>query len=548
MTERAATAYDNRIYTADWRDWQDPDLPEWMHPIDHLIGRHVAAGNGDRIAIRSREAVLTYAELAQKVALFAGALGTAGARPGERLLMFGNDSVEFVCLWLGAIQFGVVPVVISDLYKSPELNYFLTDTGAATLFIDEEQLAKLTDEAAALPHSLNNVIVRGAAGEMPDKRIAIHSLDALLAASAPADDHWRWHSNDICYMFYSGGTTGRAKGITHLTHDFWLIPARQGAFWSFSSDDVVYATSRKYFTHGLWPGLLIPLAAGASMVLDRRPLNAGLICDLIAEHRVTKLISVPTILKMLTSHARGASSPPDFSTVSLVISASEKISPEVFESFHGIFGVEILDSIGSSEVTYEWIANRPEEMKRGSLGKPVFGYEIRLVDNEGHDVTEPGAVGEAWVRSRTACMFYWRKYDQSRATFIGGWTRTGDNLSFDEDGFFWFAGRENDVFKVKGLWVSPIEIEAAIAAHPAVLEAAVVSYTGDDGLTSARCYLVPDGQVSDPDVFFAELSAAVQPLGGYKVPAEFRIVSHLPRTTLSKVDRRYLRENPDFRG
>lgn len=548
MFEQAETPYDHLIYSKAWRDWRDPDLPEWMHPVDHLVGRHVAAGDGDRIAIHSSEGTLTYADLDQKVAQFAGVIAAAGARPGERLLMFGTDSTDFVCLWLGAIRYGVTPVVVSDLYKAAELTYFLTDTGAATLFIDEEQLAKLAETSTLLPGSLHQIIVRGTAGLAPDPRIAVYSLEILLAARTSAGDHWNWHSNDVCYMFYSGGTTGRAKGITHLAYDFWLVSARHGAFWSYTRDDVVYATSRKYFTHGLWPGVLIPLSAGASFVLDRRPADAGVILDLIAQHRVTKLISVPTILKMLISHAHELKSPPDFSSVSLVISASEKISPEVFENFRNLFGIDILDSIGSSEVTYEWIANRPEETKQGSLGKPVFGYEIRLVNNKGHDVTDPGVAGEAWVRSRTSSLFYWRKYEQSRETFIGGWTRTGDNLSFDEDGFFWFSGRQNDVFKVKGLWISPIEIEAAVAAHPLVNEAAVVSYTGAGGLTAARCYLVPEEPIADPSALFEELRAAIHPLGGYKVPAEFRIVPRLPRTTLSKIDRRYLRENPDFNG
>jgi len=547
MNDRAETPVDHLIYSADWRNWRDPEVPDWLHPVEHLLGRHLAAGRGDRVALHTEAGPVTYAALDRQVAQFAGVLAGVGANPGERLLLFATDSVEFVGIWLGAIRAGIIPVVVSDLYKAGDLHYFLTDTGATTLFIDAEQLDKL-GAAGALPPTLRRVIVRGPAPAGREGAPPIHALDDLLGQHAPAAEHWTWHANDICYMFYSGGTTGRAKGITHLAHDFWLIPARQTAFWSYRPEDVVYATSRKYFTHGLWPGVLIPLAAGAALILDRRPLDAGLVCDLVARHRVTKLITVPTILKMLINHARGAGTPPDFGSVSLVISASEKISPEIFEDFHHLFGTEILDSIGSSEVTYEWIANRPEEMKRGSLGKPVFGCEIRLVDSAGRDVTEPGIAGEAWVRSRTACLFYWRKHDQTRRTFIGDWVRTGDNLRFDEDGFFWFAGREDDVFKVKGLWVSPLEIEAAVAAHPAVYEAAVVSTAGAQGLTAARCFLVLHDPVADEAALFDELRALVRPLGGYKVPSEFRIVPRLPRTTLSKIDRRHLRTHPDYAG
>ena len=292
-------------------------------------------------------------------------------------------------------------------------------------------------------------------------------------------------------MFYSGGTTGTAKGITHLAHDFVLIPERHGHFWEYTPDDVVFATSKKYFTHGLWPGVLIPLYWGATVVLDRRPPTPDVVLATLRDQRVTKLITVPTVLKNVIEHLTqtkrtGADFPRSTSSSARPRRCRRKCS----SASHKLTGVEIFNSIGSSEITYEWIANRQKAFKRGSLGKPVFGYEVRLVDDDGHDVTEPDVPGEAWIRSKTACFYYWRKYDKSRETFIGGWTRTGDHLQFDADGFFWFSGRANDLFKVKGLWVTPIEIEAVLTAHPAVREAAVVPFADRDGLTKPRAYLV----------------------------------------------------------
>jgi benzoate-CoA ligase len=231
-----------------------------------------------------------------------------------------------------------------------------------------------------------------------------------------------------------------------------------------------------------------------------------------------------------------------FPALQLVISASEKMPPEMFDRFYQFTGVELFDSIGSSEITYEWIANRPKDFKRGSLGKPVFGYEIRLVSAEGEDVTEPNVEGEAWVKSRTACFYYWRKYDKSRETFFGDWTRTGDMLTFDEDGFFWFAGRNNDLFKVKGLWVSPIEIEAALTRHAAVREAAVVSFDDEDGLTKPRAFPVLRESFSPTPELIQELKQSVAALGSYMIPASFRFIDQLPRTTLLKIDRKSLRE------
>ena len=219
--------------------------------------------------------------------------------------------------------------------------------------------------------------------------------------------------------------------------------------------------------------------------------------------------------------------------------------PEMFKRFHKLTGVELFDSIGSSEITYEWIANRQKAFKRGSLGKPVFGYEVRLVDDNGHDVTEPDVSGEAWIRSKTACFYYWRKYDKSREAFIGGWTRTGDHLQFDADGFFWFSGRANDLFKVKGLWVTPIEIEAVLTAHPAVREAAVVPFADRNGLTKPRAYLVLRDGFQRNQKLFDELCEAVRSLGSYKFRKSFKCIDQLPRTTLMKIDRRALRDRPE---
>ncbi len=205
------------------------------------------------------------------------------------------------------------------------------------------------------------------------------------------------------------------------------------------------------------------------------------------------------------------------------------------------FGIEMHDSIGSSEISYEWISNGPSDFKRGSLGRPVYGCEVKLVDPDGKEVRTPNVPGECMIKSKTACFFYWRKYDKSRETFVGDWARTGDNLYFDEDGYFWFSSRENDVFKVSGLWVSPTDIEAALNDHPAVLETAVIGFEDEQGLTKPKAFVVlregfsPSGQLID------ELKAQVRPLGGYKVPAVIEILKELPRTTLMKIDRKALR-------
>lgn len=541
--DRVPTPFDDKIYSPQWRAWRDPDVPEWIDPIDALIGRHLGTAAETRTALLVDGEPVSYRALADHIVRYAGALAALGVAPEQRLLLFGTDSLDYVAIWLAAVRLGAVPAVVSDLYKAKDLLYFVTDTAARTLFLDAEQLPKLIEVADGLPGSLKTIIVRGDASGVAARcpRQTVVGLQAALATSLPTEPHRR-HANDVTYMFYSGGTTGTAKGITHLAHDFLIVPARHGALWEYSNADVVYATSKKYFTHGIWPGLLIPLHWGATAVLDRRAPTPEVVMANLRRYGVTKLVTVPTVLKNMIEHLTKTGEAAACPNLRFVVSASEKMPPEMFEQFHRLFGVELHDSIGSSEITYEWIVNTPKVFKRGSLGKPVYGCEVRLIAPDGSDVTEPNVPGECWIKSRTACFFYWRKYERSRKTFIGDWTRTGDNLYFDEDGFFWFSGRNNDLFKVKGLWVSPLDIEAALTAHRAVREAAVVPFTDRDGLTKPRAYIVlRDGHAQSPELI-EELRAAVAPLGSYKIPEVFTVVEELPRTTLMKIDRRALRE------
>ncbi len=543
--DRAPTPYDDKIYSAEWRAWRDPKIPDWIDPVGVLLDRHTGSAIEAKSAIIAEGNAVSYGELRHLVRKYAGALSSIGVVPESRLLLFGTDSLDYVATWLGSVHCGAVPVVVSDLYKQKDLLYFLIDTAVRLLLIDSEQLPKLIEIAAELPSTLKTILVRGELSPEIKRhfpRQTVFGLPMVVAGAADLNAPYIRHANDVTYMFYSGGTTGTAKGITHLAHDFVLVPERQGQFWQYKSDDVVFATSKKYFTHGLWPGVLVPLYWGATVVLERRPSTPEVVLATLRERNVSKLITVPTVLKNVIEHVSLSKEATRFPALKFVVSASEKMPPEMFERFHKLFGVELFDSIGSSEITYEWIANRPKSFKRGSLGKPVFGYEVRLVGADGQDVTAANVPGEAWIRSRTACFYYWRKYDKSRETFVGEWARTGDHLHFDEDGFFWFSGRANDLFKVKGLWISPLEIEAALTRHPAIREAAVVPFTDADGLTKPKAYLVLREGFQKGEQLFAELRAAIVPLGSYMIPAAFSFLDQLPRTTLLKIDRRALRD------
>jgi benzoate-CoA ligase len=534
--------YRDRIYSADWKAYKDPAVPEYVSPTAVLLDKHMDTPAAAKTGLIVDTDGYSYETLLRHVCRAAAGLTALNIEIGSRMLMFGTDSLEYVATWLGAIRAGIVPVVISDAYKAANLLYFIRDTAAKTLFIDEEQLDKLNGIAADLPWSLKTVIVRGDTAKAPESGDR-HTLNHIEMVEGQPDSFppVLLHRNDITYMFYSGGTTGTAKGITHLAHDFHLCAPRHGPFLEYTADDVVHATSKKYFTHGLWPGLLIPFFYGATAVISRLQPTAENVVGVIERTKPTKLITVPTIIKNVLLFAE-TERVPDLSSLGVVTSASEKMPPEIFERFHELFGLEILDSIGSSEITYEWIANRPKEFRRGSLGKPVFGFEVRLIDADGNEIATPNTDGQACIKSVTTCFFYWRKYEKTRDTFVGEWARTGDTMYFDEDGFFWFSGRSDDVFKVKGLWLSPIEVEAAITENPVVLEAAVVSYDDSDGLTKPKAFVVLKPGNAPSEALTEELRAGVRRIGGYKVPEEIEYLDALPRTTLMKIDRRALRE------
>ncbi|MFC5384770.1 benzoate-CoA ligase family protein [Aquamicrobium segne] len=532
------------IYSEAWREWSDPEIPDYISPTQLMLDRHIDNGLQDKTAIIVDGVRVSYGELLAETCRVANSLIGLGLPRESRVLVSANDSLQTIAIWLGAIRAGLIPVSISDLYKPDMFLYFIEDTGARAVYIDPAQLPKLRALQERLPVTLEKVIVNGATDDAgPIGAVEVLSYPDLVAGHFPQMRSVELHANDMAYMFYSGGTTGTPKGIVHLAHDFILVPERHGFWWYYNQDDVVFATSKKYFTHGLWPGVLIPLYFGATIILSSGPATPAVVTELIETFRPTKLITVPTIIKLLLAYFDEIGLSPDFSSLQAVYTASEKMPPEIFEKWHARFGHELMDSIGSSEVTYEWIANRPSDFRRGSLGRPLVGVEIRLVDDNGKDITQPDTPGECLVKSRTACLFYWRKFDQTKAIFQGEWVHTGDQLQFDSDGYFWFAGRSNDVFKVKGMWVSPIEIEAAITSDHRVQEAAAICVEDGEGFSRVKAFVVLRKDVGGDEKLVAELKARVRAdAGGYKVPDTIEFVAELPRTPLQKIDRKTLRE------
>lgn len=482
----------------------------------------------------------TYEDLHARVCKASNALLSLGLDYDSRVLLFASDSIESVCVWLGAIRAGIGPVWVSPLCKADELTYFIRDTACKALFIDESQRIKLSAKND-LPETLRSIIVNGGnTGEYL-------SYDELVGSQKPEFRSIQKHKDDICYFFYSGGTTGRAKCIVHATSDFVLVPDRHTKFLGWTENDVHYDTSPKVHTHGLWPGVLIPLHNGATCVLSGKKTSIDEVVHQLERHVPTVLTTVPTVLKWLVTLPDDKKKIPDARCLRMVTSAAEKVPAVIHEKFRRIYGLEILDSIGSSEVTYEWLANRPLEHRTGSCGKPIFGVEVKLMNpNTMEQVTQPNKEGEIWLKSDTSLMFYWRKQDKTIKTKIGEWVRTGDSLYFDEDGFFHHVGRIDDLFKIHGLWISPLEIEEVLLKHEAIKDAAIIPKIDADGLTYPKAFLVLKDGFSLTDDLKEELREAItREVGGYKVPREIAAIDELPKTVYQKVNRLTLRSIED---
>ena len=533
-----------RIHPPQWREYQALDPPEWLNATELLLDKHIQDnGTAQKTAIIADDVPYSYEHLLKLVCKAANALTSELQLDSDnRLLIIAPDRIEAVLTWLGAHRAGVVPGWVSPLYKPQDLAYFIRDSACRALFIDSGSLGKLLEAQAELPSGLKHIIVYGSSegtGRSYDELV-----DAMPDTFAPQ----RKHVDDFSYLFYSGGTTGRAKCIVHTVRDFTWVPQSFVSFMEWKPEYVHYDTSPKFHTHGIWPGVIIPLWNGATTVLVSDRMSPDLVVGTVQKYRPQVLTTVPTVLKWLVAYPSEQGIQPDFSSLNMVHSAAEKIPMAIHEKFREIYDLEVFDSIGSSEIAYEWLANRPAEHKMGSAGKPVFNCEALLVDPDTMEIIrEPHQQGEIWVKSDGVFFFYWRKYHKTKDCLVGPWMRTGDVVYFDEDGFLFHVSRVDDVFKVSGMWVSPLEVEDSLLRHEAVQDAAVIPRKSEaDGLTSPKAFIVLSPGWTLTDELVRELQKRVRDdIGGYKSPKWIEAIDEIPSTTFQKISRVTLRQQEE---
>ncbi len=497
----------------------------------HLIDRHLDEGRGSHRAYFTETEEVTYAQLAERVHRCGNALLDSGMKPGSRLLMIVKDCPAFVYLFCGAIKAGIVPVPINTLLRTNDYAYMIEDSAAAGLVYSPEFAAEVEPALEKSPHKPGFVTRTEGPGGIAERiEAASRSLDPY--PSDPLAD---------CFWLYSSGSTGRPKGTVHRQRDL-LVNAvlYSDPVLEITEDDIMFSAAKLFFAYGLGNSMNFPLAYGACTFLsDERP-TPEMTFRIIEKHRPTIYYGVPTLYAAQCRALETES--PDLSSLRLSVSAGESLPAPIFERWKEKVGHPPLDGIGSTEATHIFISNRLGDAKPGTSGRVLPGYKARIVDEDGNDVAQ-GDVGRLLVQGESVAAYYWNKPDRTEQTMLGDdWLNTGDTYTQDEDGYFVYCGRSDDMIKVGGIWCSPIEIESRLIEHPKVLEAGVVGREDDDGLVKPEAYIILKDHGDGSDALAGELLEHCKTgLARYKYPRWFHFVEELPKTATGKIQRFKLR-------
>ena len=501
----------------------------------HLI--ELNAGRAGKTALIDDQGHTTYGELADQVRRFAGGLAALGLRREERVLLLAHDSSDWVVAFLGCLHAGVVPVAVNTLLTAKDYAYMLADSRAQAAIVSGALLPTL-QTALAEGHPLAHLIVsRGT--ELP---AGAHDFAALVARSTPAEAA-DTHGEEPAFWLYSSGSTGAPKGTVHTQANlYWTAELYGRAVLGMNESDVVFSAAKLFFAYGLGNALTFPLSVGASVVLMAERATPQAVFKRFTEQKPTIFCGAPT------GYGGMLASPdlPPRSAVALRLcsSAGEALPQDIGERWTRHFGVEIIDGIGSTEMLHIFLSNIPGQVRYGTTGFPVPGYELELRGEDGRPIGQKAdgssEIGDLYIHGPSAALLYWNNRAKSRDTFQGGWTKSGDKYVRNADGSYTYAGRNDDMLKVSGIYVSPFEVEGTLVQHPAVLEAAVIGKVDADGLTKTKAFVVlkPGQQASE-----AELQAFVkEKLAPYKYPRFIEFLPDLPKTATGKIQRFRLRE------
>lgn len=502
--------------------------------VSTLLDANLEAGRGDSVALISADDTpWTFAELHRATCRVASRLADAGVRRGERVLLVLDDTPAFPASFLGAMRIGAVPIPVNFLARPDDFGYFLDDSYAVAAIVDSVFTETVGPQLEARDRILR-IVANGRAGE------GAHSLDEWLADGADDLDPVPTHPDDPGFWLYSSGSTGPPKAVMHRHADV-AATCRHYAWpvLDIGPDDVVFSSTKMFHAYGLGNNLTFPLSVGATSVyLTGRPTPDRLL-ERVGTHAPNLYFSVPALYNAILAHPDFDET--DWSSVRLGISAAEPLPPEIWKRFHDRTGIEILDGLGSTEMLHIYCSNRAGKVEPGTSGTPVDGYELQIRDPEGKLIegTEPG---ELWVSGPSALIGYWHQVDRTREKLVGGWFASGDRYHRDVDGYYVYEGRVDDMMKIGGLWVSPIEIENRLMEHETVSEAAVFGVQVDNASRIRAAVILTEGNTGDDGLVEELQEWCKAALLRYQFPHFVEFVDDFPRTPTGKIQRFKLRE------
>ena len=518
---------------------------DFFNAADYFLDRNIRQGRGHEIAVYTEYKNYTYNDIQKMTNKTANAMRELGLQFDDRIMILMLDVPQFYAAFWGAIKIGAVPIPVNTMLTPKDYEYYLNDSRAKALIVSEQLLPLVQQIEGDLLYLRDLIVISEISGaHIPFKQKYKHAPATAKTAYTTKDD--------VGFWLYSSGSTGSPKGAIHSQYDMVVTSeAFAKGVLGLTKDDICFSAARLFFAYGLGNGMYFPMSVGGAAVLNPNPPTPENVFRHLEKFRPTVFFGVPTLYGQMLAYMerqdREKGTKPDpngdhpLSSVRICVSSGEALPTELYYRWKKRFGIDILDCIGSTEMLHIFLANYPDDIRVGSTGKPVPGYELKLVDEEGQEVPR-GEIGTLLVKGDSAAQQYWRKREKTRITMQGEWINTGDKYYIDEDGYYWCAGRADDMLKVGGIWVSPLEVENCLSQHPAVMECAVVGQADDKGLIKPKAYVVLRNGFDGSDELVEELKKWVlDRLAKFKYPRWIEFVSQLPKSATGKIQRFKLR-------